>query len=185
MTVLLSATAKDHAGIIAIAARINRRRWRIVSICPEKKEAIGELVWYVFYEAPGDTSIREIAEVVSGESPRVEHAKAGRKTAELTQGPYRVGKNGSVVICDTDPTGGASRGYGDIDAIQYYGGAMIAESIWKLADAHLLAASWDMLKACEEVLEQFGPPQGWEGNNRRVLLMIENAITKAKQGDNQ
>ena len=61
-----------------------------------------------------------------------------------TPGPWREGKTGGTVVCDT-PIGG-DMGH---DVIEYYGGHLVAESIGRKADVALIAAAPDLLAALE------------------------------------
>jgi hypothetical protein len=62
---------------------------------------------------------------------------------EYSKGNWSVGKYGSVV---TDNGEGFLTTTGH-DETEYYGGYLIAESILKPADAHLIAAAPDLLSA--------------------------------------
>lgn len=72
---------------------------------------------------------------------------------------WKVGKNGCVV---TDNPEGFSETTGHTGAvnIEYYGGTLVCESIWKSKHAKLIAAAPDLLNACQEMLEWFGKRGG-------------------------
>ncbi len=70
-----------------------------------------------------------------------------------TEGPWRVGRPGSVV-CDTPPVGRFKpfqrlAGYDDVE---FYQGELLAESICNQADAILMAAAPEMLQALQTTL---------------------------------
>ncbi len=189
MILLVHKTMADGRAL-EVASRISRKKdWRVVSICqgyiedPETNQ--GDLWWFIYYEIPHSASTQEVEEVIDGK--HFTPLRGDRYSLEPTPGPWRVGHGGSVVICDTDPTGGANTGHGGPSAVQYYGGNMIAESIWRRADAHLIAAVHDLRAACEATLKCWGPSQTWPrgGNQRNTLLLSENAITKAKRGESK
>jgi hypothetical protein len=62
-----------------------------------------------------------------------------------TPGPYRIGRHGSCIVAD-HPV----EGMNGSDAVNYYGGHMVAESIAR-QNAPLLAAAWDLYEALEMV----------------------------------
>lgn len=69
---------------------------------------------------------------------------------EYSKGNWSLGKTcGSVV---TDCSEGFEKDTGHSDT-EYYGGYLIAESILKPEDAHLIAAAPDLLRANKENLE--------------------------------
>lgn len=68
---------------------------------------------------------------------------------------WKVGKNGCVV---TDNAEGFSEttGHTGSDNIEYYGGTLVCESIWKSKHAKLIAAAPDLLNACQQMIEWYG-----------------------------
>jgi hypothetical protein len=91
-----------------------------------------------------------------------------------TPGDWRPGKAGGTVVCDT-PVNAKDTGHGAVD---YYGGHLIAESIWRKADVDLIAAAPKLLAACEvlcTVLES-GP----QTITQSEIDQIQAAIAKAK-----
>jgi hypothetical protein len=85
-----------------------------------------------------------------------------------TPGPWRPGKAGGSVVCDT-PIGSP----GHDDHHLYYGGCLIAESIWRERDRDLIAAAPELLKACEWALAAL-----FDHGETPVILL--QAIAKAK-----
>lgn len=111
-----------------------------------------------------------------------------------TPGPWRVGKYGSVVVSDHPiDTEWIYTGHNDPD---YYGGYLIAESIFREDDARLIAAAPDLLEACEAALvgakhesckhrniEESPDPTFHCCDWSAVVELLEKAISKAKGGD--
>ena len=70
-----------------------------------------------------------------------------------TSGEWRVGHNGMCVVSDCDEglhIGGST----GADAIEYYGGNLIAESVIK-DNAHLISAAPDMAAAVMEAIADY------------------------------
>lgn len=67
---------------------------------------------------------------------------------EYSKGNWQIGKTGGTVITDCPEGFTATTGH---DATESYGGYLIAESILKPADAHLIAAAPDLLRALEDL----------------------------------
>lgn len=68
-----------------------------------------------------------------------------------TGGTWSVGKTGGAVV-STDVIPGLPdyrTGHSDVD---YYGGYLIAESIWNPADARVMAAAPDLFDACKQMV---------------------------------
>jgi hypothetical protein len=82
-----------------------------------------------------------------------------------TPGPYRIGRHGSCIVTD-HPV----EGMNGSDAINYYGGHMVAESVAR-QNAPLLAAAWDLLEACRAILDAHGPD---------YMPMVTEAVAKAE-----
>lgn len=70
-----------------------------------------------------------------------------------TPGPWRIGKIKSVVVSDNKIEGASETGHNGLKAIEYYGGCMVAESIFRKEDAHLIAAAPDLLEALKGLVE--------------------------------
>ncbi|WP_172369609.1 hypothetical protein [Sporosarcina jiandibaonis] len=94
-----------------------------------------------------------------------------------SKGQWSVGKAGSVVT--TEPVIIQSRESGHND-VEYYGGYLIAESIFTIGDANLIAAAPEMLEALEEVLKYHND----EIHDINLWQKVELAIKKAR-GENK
>jgi len=72
---------------------------------------------------------------------------------------WKVGRTGCVV---TDNPEGFSEttGHTGSDNIEYYGGTLVCESIYKPEQAKLIAAAPDLLNACQKMVEFFGKRGG-------------------------
>ena len=70
--------------------------------------------------------------------------RAERNAKEPTGGTWSVGKHGLTVVTTEEIAGSPGTGHNDAE---YYGGNMICESVWRPADAHLIAAARDMRDA--------------------------------------
>lgn len=70
-----------------------------------------------------------------------------------TPGPWRIGNiTGTVVADHSIPTDGRVTGHNDTD---YYGGHLIAESIWRREDSELIAAAPELLEVVVEFIKYF------------------------------
>lgn len=92
-----------------------------------------------------------------------------------TQGNWKVGKLPSVVITDEPLLFNVATGH---DAIDYYGGYLICESVLKPADARLISASPDLYYACKEML------QAVANDDKKAIIdalgLMQVAVDKAK-----
>lgn len=71
-------------------------------------------------------------------------------TTKHTPGNWTVGKTGGTVVSDQPlPNYSLNGGH---DHVDYYGGHLIAESIWRAEDARLIAAAPELLEALEGLL---------------------------------
>ena len=68
--------------------------------------------------------------------------------SEYTKGEWKVGKNGSSVVSNSDEGLTINGATGD-DAIKYYGGNLICESVSK-ANALLISKAPEMLEAMQD-----------------------------------
>lgn len=74
-------------------------------------------------------------------------------TTKHTPGNWAVGKTGGTVVSDQPlPNYSLNGGH---DHVDYYGGHLIAESIWRAEDARLIAAAPELLSALEQMLAVF------------------------------
>lgn len=87
---------------------------------------------------------------------------------------WSIGKVASTVITDTPDGLPENSGHSGTDAFEYYGGALICESIWRNKDAHLISAAPDMLEALENLENDDVsiPYHAWD--------LVQKAIKKAK-----
>lgn len=99
---------------------------------------------------------------------------------EYTPGPWRPGKNGGEVVSDHPLPGYIERGINSgHDHVSYYGGYLIAESIWRKEDRDLIAAAPELLDALKNLLSA---PQLYGEVGYNLALRIDAAraaITKA------
>ncbi|CAM2143715.1 protein of unknown function [Pararobbsia alpina] len=74
-----------------------------------------------------------------------------------TPRPWRPGKHGGCVVSDKPPQGVRKEtGHADVD---YYGGFLICESVFRIEDAWLISAAPDLYRVAkdfEEVLKELG-----------------------------
>ncbi|MFA6572256.1 MAG: hypothetical protein WCT77_13600 [Bacteroidota bacterium] len=86
---------------------------------------------------------------------------------------WSKGKNGHTVITDTPDGLPENSGYTGTHADQYYGGALICESIWRKKDVALISASPDMLEALQNLENDDNsiPEHAWK--------LVKDAIAKA------
>jgi len=96
----------------------------------------------------------------------------GAATQAHTPGPWRIGTRNDAVISDV-PTGARS----ESDDPPFYGGYLIAESVFVDANRRLIAVAPDLLAACKEALRHMD-----KGGPETVGLMclLEDAIAKAE-----
>lgn len=86
-----------------------------------------------------------------------------------TPGPWRRGKQGGSVVADVPvPQMGGS------DAVEYYGGHLVAESITP-SNAKLIAAAPDLLALLQELIDIEGPQPGHIDWANKVKSAIEKA----------
>ncbi len=83
---------------------------------------------------------------------------------------WKKGKLETVVVTDSRRGFFSHTGHTDVD---YYGGCLIAESIYRKKDVALISAAPDMLEAWQSLENNDNsiPPAIWE--------MVQNAIKKA------
>lgn len=89
---------------------------------------------------------------------------------------WSAGKNGMTVITDTPDGLPENSGHSGTDAYEYYGGALICESVWRKKDVALISAAPDMLEALQNLENDDNhiPKPIWD--------MVQNSIKKAMGG---
>ncbi len=92
-----------------------------------------------------------------------------------TKGKWMVSKLVPAVVSDTEDTSGFSDHTGHTD-IDYYGGLLICESIWKKEDALLISKAPEMLEMLKKVLD-VNEHHGFNGHsiNRQIEKLIKEA----------
>lgn len=91
-------------------------------------------------------------------------------SAQHTPGTWKPGKPRGTVVSDQPlPNYNINGGHDDV---AHYGGHLIAESIWRAEDAHLIAAAPDLLAVAEAAL--------WEDDGLSCADALRAAIAKAK-----
>ena len=98
-----------------------------------------------------------------------------------TPGPWEIGNHNSCVISKNDESLCIKGAVGE-DAIKYYGGNLICESISQ-ANAKLIAAAPELLEALEYYFDVLEEARGkdWAVNPDHVLSKMLNAVKKATE----
>ena len=98
-----------------------------------------------------------------------------------SKGNWKIGKNGGTVVTDCLDGFEERTGHGGQQAVDYYGGALIAESIMKRDDAKLIAAAPDLLAALQCIVDYWNTPKKGSLNDHisHSLKLAEAAIKKA------
>lgn len=95
-----------------------------------------------------------------------------------TPGPWKIGKNGSVVT-DTPDRQVEITGLNAQDTINWYGGHVICETVTN-ANAVLIAAAPELLEACKYWLEDGRFLVANTAEHSNAVEMLRNAIAKAE-----
>lgn len=121
-----------------------------------------------------EAALREMAEAEERarrekrERERAENL-AATNAPEPTGGTWSIGITGGCIV-STEPIAGCpGSGHNDVE---HYGGHLICESVWRPADAHVLAAAHDMFDLLTELIDVEGPCPGnaeWYGKVCAVL----------------
>lgn len=93
-----------------------------------------------------------------------------------TKGPWRIGKHTNSVISDNS-NGLEINGAKGEEAVKYYGGNLICESV-SIENAKLIAAAPDLLEALNDMIEmyeQVQPVGGWQGVYDSAIYAIKKA----------
>lgn len=124
-----------------------------------------------------EAALREAAEAAArakAERKDRERAEnlAARNSAQPTGGTWSVGRHGTCIVSTDEIAGCPGSGHNDIT---YYGGNLIAESIWRPADAHVLAAAHDMFELLKELIHIEGPQPGNNAWGAKVQAVLAKA----------
>jgi len=94
-------------------------------------------------------------------------------TRKMRKEIWSKGKNGGTVITDTTDGLPENSGHSGSDTHNYYGGALICESVWRKKDVALISAAPDMLEALQNLEndDNYIPEHAWK--------MVQDAIRKA------
>ena len=86
---------------------------------------------------------------------------------------WSAGKTGTCVITDTPNGLLENSGHTGTGAHEYYGGALICESVWRKKDIALISAAPDMLEALQNLENYYNniPEYAWK--------LVKDAIAKA------
>ncbi|WP_445656856.1 hypothetical protein [Achromobacter sp. NCFB-sbj8-Ac1-l] len=99
-------------------------------------------------------------------------------TTNHTPGNWTLGKTGGTVVSDQPlPDYTINGGH---DHVEYYGGHLIAESIWRAEDARLIAAAPELLEALIDVLALYKWKRPHLGDALEPVIKAKAAIAKAK-----
>lgn len=105
-------------------------------------------------------------------------------TTNHTPGTWRAGKTGESVVSDQPLPGYDAKG--GHDHVEYYGGYLIAESIWRAEDRALIVAAPDLLEALEKRAQvdaayaRLAMSEVEHDDHERLLQQIEQAEDAAK-----
>lgn len=121
-----------------------------------------------------DAALREAQEMAArAEAARKERELAANKAAryapEVTGGTWSIGKTWGSIVTTAEIAGCPGSGHNDV---AFYGGNLICESVWRPADAHVLAAAHDMFDLLTELIDLEGPCPGnaeWYAKVQAVL----------------
>lgn len=107
-------------------------------------------------------ALREIeAQRERAEREQKEREQAANRAARLaprpTGGAWSIGKTTGCIVTTEEIPGAPGSGHNDAE---YYGGNLICESVWRPADAHVLAAARDMFDLLTELVDIEGPQPG-------------------------
>ncbi|WP_232450532.1 hypothetical protein [Burkholderia ubonensis] len=127
-----------------------------------------------------ETAAREMAELAAqAERDRVARQRAENRAAMLapepTGGTWSLGSHGGCVVTTAEIAGCPGSGHNDI---AYYGGNLICESVYRPADAHLIAAAPDLLAALRAMVDK-ATKQNWNDAYPEQLAQAFAAIEKA------
>ncbi|WP_253727697.1 hypothetical protein [Burkholderia thailandensis] len=124
-----------------------------------------------------ETALREAAEATAqAERDRVAREQADNRAARLdpkpTAGNWYIGDRGGCVVSDLPVPGAIGSGHNEVE---HYGGYLICESVWRPADAAVLAAARDAIDALKLVRAS----TEWSCMEASTQDAVEAAIAKA------
>ncbi|WP_259568517.1 hypothetical protein [Burkholderia thailandensis] len=124
-----------------------------------------------------EAALREAAEATAqAERDRVAREQADNRAARLdpkpTAGNWYIGDRGGCVVSDLPVPGAIGSGHNDVE---HYGGYLICESVWRPADAAVLAAARDAIDALKLVRAS----TEWSCMEASTKDAVEAAIAKA------
>lgn len=127
-----------------------------------------------------EVALREAAELAAqAERDRAARERAENRAAMLapghTGGTWSIGKTGGCIVTTAEIAGCPGRGHNDAE---YYGGNLICESVYRPADAHLIAAAPDLLAALQAMVHK-ATKQNWNDSYPAQLAQAFAAIEKA------
>jgi hypothetical protein len=127
-----------------------------------------------------EAAAREAAEAAAqAERDRVARERAENRAAMLapghTGGTWSIGKTGGCIVTTAEIAGCPGSGHNDAE---YYGGNLICESVYRPADAHLIAAAPALLAALQAMVHK-ATKQNWNDAYPEQLTQAFAAIEKA------
>jgi hypothetical protein len=123
-----------------------------------------------------EAALREMAEAeAKAERDRVERDRAenlaARNAPEITGGEWFM--RGTEILTTVKIAGCAGTGHND--SRYYEEGALLAESVWRPADAHVMAAAHDMFDLLNELVALEGPQPGTNEWANKVIAVLKKA----------
>lgn len=97
---------------------------------------------------------------------------AARYAPEPTSGTWSIGKTWGSIVTTAEIAGSSGTGHNDVE---YYGGNLICESVWRPADACVLAAAHDMFLLLKELIDIEGPQPGTAAWSAKVKAVLNKA----------
>jgi hypothetical protein len=124
-----------------------------------------------------DAALREAQEMAArAEAARKERELAANKAAryapEVTGGTWSIGKTWGSIVTTAEIAGCPGSGHNDV---AFYGGNLICESVWRPADACVLAAAHDMYALLNELIDIEGPQPGTAAWAEKVHAVLAKA----------
>lgn len=92
---------------------------------------------------------------------------------------WAIGKTGRCVITDNSEGLPESGGFSGNKAINYYGGNLVCESVWRRKDVALIAAAPDMLEALQNLKNDDNsiPEYTWKLVKEAIAKATDNILT--------